>query len=259
MDTGRVRLMPDALANQTAAGEVVERPASVVKELVENSLDAGASSVFVRIEKSGKELIRVADDGIGMSPSDARMALERHATSKLYEASDLESIASLGFRGEALPSIASVSRFTLRTREESSDAGYEIQIDGGRLVREGEVGLPKGTIIEVRDLFRNVPARRKFLRADVTEASHITSQLTNLAVCYPDVHFRLEHGSRTVFDAPAVSSRRERIYQIEKSWVESAVPLDDHVGSLGIEAWLAPRRSRGATRRGSTSTSTGGR
>ena len=245
-----VRLMPDALANQIAAGEVVERPASVVKELVENSLDAGAQSVFVLIEKSGKDRIRVADDGIGMSPEDARLALERHATSKLYSTEDLTNISTLGFRGEALPSIASVSHFTLQTREASSNAGYELSIESGKLVREGEIGLPPGTIVDVRRLFENVPARRKFLRADVTESTHIAQQMSNLAVCYPDVHFRLEHGKRMVLDAASVSSRRERIYQIEKSWVESAVTLDDHVGSLSVQAWLSPpAESRGASSR----------
>ena len=246
----QVRLMPDALANQIAAGEVVERPASVVKELVENSLDAGAQSVFVLIEKSGKDRIRVVDDGIGMSPEDARLALERHATSKLFSTEDLINISTLGFRGEALPSIASVSHFTLQTREASSNAGYELSIEGGKLVREGELGLPPGTIIDVRRLFANVPARRKFLRADVTESTHITQQMSNLAVCYPDVHFRLEHGKRKVLDAPSVSSKRERLYQIEKSWVESAVTLDDHVGSLALSAWLSPpAESRGASSR----------
>jgi DNA mismatch repair protein MutL len=242
--------MPDALANQIAAGEVVERPASVVKELVENSLDAGAQSVFVLIEKSGKDRIRVADDGIGMSPEDARLALERHATSKLYSTEDLTNISTLGFRGEALPSIASVSHFTLQTREASSNAGYELSIESGNLVREGELGLPPGTIVDVRRLFENVPARRKFLRADVTESTHIAQQMSNLAVCYPDVHFRLEHGKRMVLDAASVSSRHERIYQIEKSWVESAVTLDDHVGSLSLQAWLSPpAESRGASSR----------
>ena len=245
-----VRLMPDALANQIAAGEVVERPASVVKELVENSLDAGAQSVFVLIEKSGKDRIRVVDDGIGMSPEDARLALERHATSKLFSTEDLVNISTLGFRGEALPSIASVSHFTLQTREASSNAGYELSIEGGKVVREGELGLPPGTIIDVRRLFENVPARRKFLRADVTESTHIAQQMSNLAVCYPDVHFRLEHAKRTLLDVPAVSSRRERLYQIEKSWVESAVTLDDHVGSLALQAWLSPpAESRGSSSR----------
>ncbi len=246
----KIRLMPDALANQIAAGEVVERPASVVKELVENSLDAGAQSVFVLIEKSGKDRIRVVDDGIGMSPEDARLALERHATSKLFSTEDLVNISTLGFRGEALPSIASVSHFTLQTREASSNAGYELSIEGGKLVREGELGLPPGTIVDVRRLLENVPARRKFLRADVTESTHIAQRMSNLAVCYPDVHFRLEHAKRTLLDVPSVSSKRERLYQIEKSWIESAVTLDDHVGSLALQAWLSPpAESRGASSR----------
>jgi len=247
---GRIRLMPDALANQIAAGEVVERPASVVKELVENSLDAGSRSIAIAIEGSGKERIRVADDGIGMSAEDARLALSRHATSKLFDASDLSNISSLGFRGEALPSIASVSRFTLKTREHGADAGHEVAIEGGQLVREAPVGVPPGTIVEVERLFFNVPARRKFLRADVTEASHIAASVASLAAAYPDVGFQLEHGKRSVLEAPSVGSRRERLYQLEKSWVESAVVLEEEIGGLSIEAWLAPPpEARGAASR----------
>src|SRR3990172_911531 len=247
---GRIRLMPDALANQIAAGEVVERPASVVKELVENSLDAGSRSIAIAIEGSGKDRIRVADDGIGMSAEDARLALSRHATSKLFDASDLTNISSLGFRGEALPSIASVSRFTLRTREHEADAGHEVAIEGGQLVREAPVGVPPGTIVEVERLFFNVPARRKFLRADVTEASHIAASGASLAAAYPDVGFQLEHGKRSVLEAPSVGTRRERLYQLEKSWVESAVVLEEEIGGLSIEAWLAPPpEARGAASR----------
>jgi len=237
---GRIRLMPDALANQIAAGEVVERPASVVKELIENSLDAGSRSIAILIEASGKDRIRVADDGIGMSAEDARLALSRHATSKLFDASDLSNISSLGFRGEALPSIASVSRFTLKTREHGADAGHEVAFDGGQLVREAPVGVPPGTIVEVERLFFNVPARRKFLRADVTEASHIAASVASLAAAYPDVGFQLEHGKRSVLEAPSVATRRERLYQLEKSWVDSAVVLEEEIGGLSIEAWLAP-------------------
>ena len=247
---GRIRLMPDALANQIAAGEVVERPASVVKELVENSLDAGSRSIAILIEGSGKDRIRVADDGIGMSAEDARLALSRHATSKLFDASDLSNISSLGFRGEALPSIASVSRFTLRTREHEADAGHEVAIEGGQPVREAPVGVPPGTIVEVERLFFNVPARRKFLRADVTEASHIAASVASLAAAYPDVGFLLEHGKRSVLEAPSVGTRRERLYQLEKSWVESAVVLEEEIGGLSIEAWLAPPpEARGAASR----------
>jgi DNA mismatch repair protein MutL len=242
--------MPDALANQIAAGEVVERPASVVKELVENSLDAGSRSIAIAIEGSGKDRIRVADDGIGMSAEDARLALSRHATSKLFDASDLSNISSLGFRGEALPSIASVSRFTLRTREHEADAGHEVAIEGGQLVREAPVGVPPGTIVEVERLFFNVPARRKFLRADVTEASHIAASVASLAAAYPDVGFQLEHGKRSVLEAPSVGTRRKRLYQLEKSWVESAIVLEEEIGGLSIEAWLAPPpEARGAASR----------
>jgi DNA mismatch repair protein MutL len=244
----RVRVLPDALANQIAAGEVVERPASVVKELVENSLDAGARSVFVLIEASGKERIRVTDDGIGMSREDARLALERHATSKLFSAEDLKNISSLGFRGEALPSIASVSHFTLRTREAEADAGYEIVVEGGKLVSEAEMGLPPGTIVDVKRLFFNVPARRKFLRSDVTESSHIAAVVSNLAACYPDVHFRLEHGSRTLLEAPSVSELRDRLYQIEKSWIDSAIRFEESAGRMSITGFVAPpAAARGAS------------
>lgn len=248
--TAKIRRMPEELANQIAAGEVVERPASVVKELMENSLDAGATSIAIVVEKSGKDRIRVTDNGMGMSPDDARLALARHATSKLFSADDLNNIASLGFRGEALPSIASVSHFTLATREPSSESGVEIVVEGGKTVREGAVGLPPGTIIDVRRLFYNVPARRKFLRADVTESTHITAHVSNLAAAYPDVHFRLDHGKRTILDAPSVSERRDRLYQLEKRWTESAIPLEESVGSFGLQAWLSPpAESRGASSR----------
>ena len=235
-----VKILPEALANQIAAGEVVERPASVVKELVENALDASASSISVLLEKSGKDRVRVTDDGIGMNAEDGRMALSRHATSKLGTASDLSRISTLGFRGEALPSIAAVSHFTLRTRDEESRAGLELVVEGGKPVREGELGLPRGTIVDVRRLFFNVPARKKFLRADVTESSHIASQMSNLAAAYPAVHFRLEHNGRLVLDTPAVSTRRERLFQLEGSWVEGAISLAETVGGLRLSAWLSP-------------------
>jgi DNA mismatch repair protein MutL len=246
----RIKVLSEDLASQIAAGEVVERPASVVKELVENSLDAEAGSISVLIEKSGKDRIRVADDGTGMDGDDARLALERHATSKLSSASDLSRILTLGFRGEALPSIASVSHFTLQTRDEASAAGYELVIEGGKLVREGEMGLPRGTIIDVRRLFFNVPARRKFLRSEVTEATHIASLMSNLAAAFPEVRVRLDHGKRSVLDAPAVSSRRERLFQIEGSWLESAIPVEESVGHLVLQGWLsAPADARGTSSR----------
>jgi len=246
----KIRILPEALASQIAAGEVVERPASVVKELVENSLDAAARTIAIVIEKSGKQRIRVADDGEGMSAEDARLALERHATSKLTTAADLAAIATLGFRGEALPSIASVSHCTLTTRDDESLAGSEIVVEGGREQRFGEVGCPRGTVVDVRSLFFNVPARRKFLRSDATEAAHIADLLANLAAAHPGVHFRLEHGGRSVLDVPPVGSRRERLYQIEGDWVEGAIVVDEAMGSLHLSAWLSPpAEARGSSSR----------
>src|SRR5687767_13403768 len=171
---GRIHRLPVHLANQIAAGEVVERPASVVKELVENSIDAGATRIAVTIELGGKRLLRVEDDGEGMDAEDARLAVERHATSKITTKEDLGAILTLGFRGEALPSIASVSHFTLRTRARGSATGTEIRVDGGTLVSEREVGSPEGTSIEVDDLFYNLPARRKFLKSDTAESTQIS-------------------------------------------------------------------------------------
>lgn len=246
----KVQLLPEALASQIAAGEVVERPASVVKELVENALDAEARAIFIDIEKSGKERIRVTDDGVGMDAEDAGLAMKRHATSKIRSAADLARIATLGFRGEALPSIASVSRFALRTRPSTRSAGYELIVEGGRTVREGEVGMAAGTIVDVRGLFFNMPARRKFLRSDVTESSHVAALVSNMAAAFPGVHFRLTHGKRTHLDAPPVASRHERLYQIEGSWVEQAVALEESTGSLGLQGWVSPpAASRGASSR----------
>ena len=236
----KVKVLPEALASQIAAGEVVARPSSVVKELVENSLDASARSISVLIEKSGKDRIRVVDDGVGMDPEDSRLALQRHATSKIQTAEQLSQINTLGFRGEALPSIASVSHFTLRTRDEGSAAGREIVVEGGNIVREGEIGMPRGTIVDVRRLFFNVPARRKFLRTDVTESSHIAALVSNLAAAHPEVHFRLEHRGRKVLDTSPVAARRERIFQLEGGWVEGAVSLDESVGGLHLTAWFSP-------------------
>src|SRR3954471_9982354 len=176
----RIRLLPDHVANQIAAGEVVERPASVVKELVENALDAQATRIIVEIQAGGRSLIRVADDGIGMSRDDALLCLERHATSKIQRAEDLAAIATMGFRGEALPSIASVSRFTLTTRERDSDSpeGIQIIINGGTIAEVKAAGSAPGTSLEVRQLFYNLPARRKFLRTEETEAAHTQHYLT---------------------------------------------------------------------------------
>ena len=211
---GKINRLPPGLANQIAAGEVVERPASAVKELVENALDAGAVRIAVTLELGGKRLIRVEDDGEGMTPADAELAVERHATSKIGNLDDLAAIATLGFRGEALPSIASVSRLRLRTRVRGASSGVEVAVDGGEPARATVAGLPVGTTVEVRDLFYNVPARRKFLKSDGAEAGHISRALTQLALAYPRVGFRLRSGQRTLFDHPPVAAFADRFFQV---------------------------------------------
>jgi DNA mismatch repair protein MutL len=209
-----VERLPEDLVNKIAAGEVVERPASVVKELVENALDAEARSVHVEIEEGGKSLIRVRDDGQGMNRADAELALERHATSKLRTLGDLQSITSHGFRGEALPSIASVSELVLRTRDEASPAGTEVAVSHGRRRHVRDVGHPRGTTVEVRDLFGAVPARRKFLRAESTEAGHVAEAVTLLALARPQTGFFLRSGGRTLVEAPPASGLGPRVFQV---------------------------------------------
>jgi DNA mismatch repair protein MutL len=211
---GRIHVLPDQVANQVAAGEVVDRPASVVKELLENALDAGASRIRVEIEAGGRRLIRITDDGHGMNRDDALLAFERHATSKLRTANDLLSIATLGFRGEALPSIASVARVILETATEEEAAGTVLEIAGGKILRVDEAALPRGTTIAVADLFFNTPARRKFLRAESTELAHVTALVTHYALAHPEKHFELLSASHTLLSAPPVSRTAERIYQI---------------------------------------------
>ena len=195
---GRIRILSDLVANKIAAGEVVERPASVVKELLENSLDAGATDFRVEIENGGRRLIRIADDGCGMLRDDALLAFERHATSKLHDVKDLLSIATLGFRGEALPSIASVSRLLLETRSLDEQTGTRVEIAGGKILSCDEIARGGGTTITVRDLFFNVPARKKFLRSEQTELAHIASLVTHYSLAHPDKTFELWHnGART--------------------------------------------------------------
>ena len=203
--------MPDALASQVAAGEVVERPASIVKELVENSLDAGSSELRVESQRGGVSLIKVADDGCGMNRADAVLSLERHATSKLREKEGLNAITTLGFRGEALPSIASVSRFRLTTRVEDSVSGTAILVEGGKLQDVSEAGCPPGTTVEVRDLFYNIPARRKFLRSEATETAHVDYQVRLHALSSPATRFVYRKDGRISLDAVATDDRRVRI------------------------------------------------
>ncbi|HYI97829.1 MAG TPA: DNA mismatch repair endonuclease MutL [Bryobacteraceae bacterium] len=211
---GRIRILSDHVANKIAAGEVVERPASVLKELLENSLDAGASDMRIEIENGGRRLIRIADNGSGMLRDDALLAFERHATSKLRDADDLLAISTLGFRGEALPSIAAVSRLLLETRAADETTGTAVEIAGGKIFRCDEAALPRGTVITVRDLFFNVPARRKFLRTDQTELAHIASLVTHYSLAHSDKSFELRHGPQTLLTVTPVSNIRERVYQI---------------------------------------------
>ena len=211
---GRIRVLSDQVANQIAAGEVVDRPASVVKELLENSLDAGANRIRVEVEAGGRKLIRISDDGHGMNRDDALLAFERHATSKIRTADELLSIATLGFRGEALPSIASVARVELETSTGEEEAGTRLEIAGGKILHVDDAALPRGTTISVSDLFFNTPARRKFLRAESTELSHVTALVTHYALVHPEKHFELMSASHSLVMAPPVGRPAERIYQI---------------------------------------------
>jgi DNA mismatch repair protein MutL len=210
----RIRILPENVANKIAAGEVVERPASVVKELLENALDADARSIKVEVESGGKRLIRVTDDGCGMNHDDALLAFERHATSKLRTADDLLSIATLGFRGEALPSIAAVSRLVLETRAAQDEQGTRVEFAGGKLIGVKPAGLPTGTSISVADIFYSVPARRKFLKSDTTELGHIASLVTHYALAHPETHFVLKTPTQEILNATPVEKLAERVYQV---------------------------------------------
>ncbi len=231
----RIHLLPDILASQVAAGEVVERPASVVKELVENSIDAGARTVETIIRRGGISLVRVVDDGCGMDRDDALLCLERHATSKIRSAADLAAIATLGFRGEALPSIASVSRFRLTTREPGAIAGSEIIVAGGKIdaVRDG--GEAPGTQIEVRSLFYNLPARRKFLRSENTESRNVEHQLYLQASAHPEVAFVFVREERVVFQLPATRSLKERVRDLHGAELVDRLLTLEPAARSGIE------------------------
>jgi DNA mismatch repair protein MutL len=211
---GRIHILADQVANQIAAGEVVDRPASVVKELLENSLDAGATRIVIEVEGGGRKLIRIADDGVGMVRDDALLAFERHATSKLRSSDDLLSIATLGFRGEALPSIASIARVELVTRAAEESAGTRMEIAGGKLLVCEDAGAPAGTTLTVRDLFFNTPARRKFLKGETTELAHVTALVTHYALAHPGKHFELHSATHALLIAPPVRQPAERIFQI---------------------------------------------
>ncbi len=240
---GRIHVLPEHVANKIAAGEVVERPASVVKELLENALDAGATRIKINIEAGGKKLIQITDNGCGMVRDDAMLAFERHATSKIKDAEDLLSVATLGFRGEALPSIASVSRLHLETRDAGANSGTILEINGGRMARVEEAGLPEGTSITVRDLFFNTPARKKFLKAESTELSHIASLVTHYALAHPEKHFELHSATNAMLVAPPVAGYSERVYQVfGKETLDQLIPVAaaqhlEHVGLPQPPPW----------------------
>ena len=244
------KLSPD-LANQIAAGEVVERPASVVKELVENAIDAGATRVSIAVELGGKRRIRVEDDGEGMDPEDARLAVERHATSKISRADDLGAIRTLGFRGEALPSIASVSHFTLRTRARGAQSGTEIGINAGVIGSVREVGAPEGTCIDVADLFYNLPARRKFLKSDTAETTQVSRLAAQLALAYPEVGFTMTSGGsgqpRILLQCPPSAGIRERFFQLFGERLD-LVEVHKEAGGLSIDGFVAALGDQGPTR-----------
>jgi len=244
-----IRILPEKVASQIAAGEVIERPASVVRELLDNSIDAGSTRAFVKIQNGGKRLIRVSDNGVGMGRDDLLLCLERHATSKIKSVSDLFSLSSLGFRGEALPSTASVSRMEITSRPTDQLIGHRVKVDGGKLRSVDEIGCPAGTIVEVRDLFYNVPARRKFLRADKTEADHIIDTLSRIALPFLHIHFRLEDRDKTILNLPLSGNDLNRLSVLMgRDVARTLVDLDKQVGELKIKAYLAPpdlNRSRG--------------
>ncbi|HXE89568.1 MAG TPA: DNA mismatch repair endonuclease MutL [Terriglobales bacterium] len=246
----RIHILPEHVANKIAAGEVVERPASVVKELLENALDAGAGRIRVEVEAGGKKLIRVTDDGSGMVRDDALLAFERHATSKIKDAEDLLTVATLGFRGEALPSIASVSRLRLETRATAEAAGTVIEIAGGKMHRVEEAGLPAGTSVTVRDLFFNTPARKKFLKAEATELSHIAQLVTHYALAHPEKHVELHSSANAMLVASPVKTHAERMFQIfGREMLEQMVPVAaeaqlERVGLPAPPPWVIEKRKK---------------
>ncbi|TAL10460.1 MAG: DNA mismatch repair endonuclease MutL [Nitrospirae bacterium] len=234
--TSRITVLPGDVVNRIAAGEVVERPASVVKELVENALDAGATRVSVEVEQAGRRLIRVTDDGGGMAPDEAALAFQRHATSKIRTEADLFTIQTMGFRGEALPSIAAVSKVRLVTLAAGAAVGTEIRLEGGALVKQRETATAPGTAIDVADLFYNTPARKKFLKSPATEFGHICQAVQRQALAFPAIHFRLSHDGNAVADYPAARSLRERVQQVYgEALVDACAAVDEKDAALHLE------------------------
>src|SRR5688500_3451399 len=243
----KIHRLPADLANQIAAGEVVERPASVIKELVENSIDAGARRLAIAVELGGKKHIRVEDDGEGMEPEDARLSIERHATSKIRRSDDLAAIRTLGFRGEALPSIASVSHFALRTRARGRPTGTEIRVNGGAVASEQEVAAAEGTVVEVNDLFYNLPARRKFLKADGPESAQVSRIVGQLALAYPEIGFTLTSGGRTVLRCPPAAALKDRLYQLYGERTD-LIEVGREVAGVRLSGYIAMLAEHGPTR-----------
>ena len=244
-----IQLLPDHLINQIAAGEVVDRPSSVVKELVENSLDADARSIKVQLEQGGKRAIRVSDDGQGMTREELALALQRHATSKIASMDDLEKVATMGFRGEALPSIASVARLDLSSRHATGDHGWSVRVRRGEITGPEPAAVQAGTHVKVEDLFYNVPARRKFLRADRTEFSHVDLLLRRFALARFDVGFELEHNGKTVSALPPATQEEEQKRRLQrvmgKEFLDHVIVIDQERGGLALQGWVAaPRYNR---------------
>jgi DNA mismatch repair protein MutL len=244
---GRITKLPEDLANQIAAGEVVERPASVIKELVENAIDADARRVTITTEYGGKRLLRVEDDGTGMDAADARLSLDRHATSKIRRADDLGAIVTLGFRGEALPSMASVSHFRMRTRARGEVSGTEVRVNAGVLESVVEAGGPEGTLVEVADLFYNLPARRKFLKSDAAESAQVSRTVTQLALCYPQIGFTLVNAGRKVLSCPPVASVSDRLYQLYGDRPD-LLEVTREGGGIRVHGFVASLAEHGPTR-----------
>ena len=236
----KIQILSDEMASRIAAGEVVERPASAVKELIENSLDAGATEIFISIEKSGTSLIRVSDNGEGMAPEDLNLAVERHATSKLKVDEDLFRIATLGFRGEALPSIGSVSKLQVVSRSLNTPTAQKLCVEGGKKSEMFPTAAAVGTSIEIKEIFFNTPARRKFLKAPATELSHICDAVNRMALAYPGVHFRLEHDGRTVADYVSVNDGQDRLYQVFGREIAAGLAAFDwRQGELAAHGFLS--------------------
>ena len=247
----KIKILPEILSNKIAAGEVVERPASVVKELLENALDAGSTRIMIDIEKGGRSLIRISDNGSGMGRDDALLALERYATSKIYKDQDLFRIHTLGFRGEALPSIAAVSRFSLVSREPSADVGTQISVEGGKIKNVTEVGAPKGTMVTIRQLFFNTPARRKFLKTIGTEMGHIADKIASIALGHPGVQFRLTHNDKIVKDWPSTSAPLDRVVDVLGDDLKNTLhSLEFQNNAVSISGWISSPRTTRRTSRG---------